>query len=260
VFSLDPNEPDLLLHGFSRKNLNCDDPMSTTIRRFEARMRRNRRAFGPPPYDSDTRMAMMVADTYGHLMRRHLVWRYSFAVPTLMAFTAIRGLGRDVVEMGAGTGYWAWLLRKRDVNVVAYDRDPCGPESTNKWFGKPDRDASPEVWEQWHASKWRMPKPWIDDVIADKPTALRAHRDRALMLCWPPMRGKGEDMASESLGYWRGDSLIYIGEGEGGCTATGDFWRLLERMGFRLAARIGLPQFWGINDWMGIYTRGRGES
>lgn len=41
-------------------------------------------------------------------------------------FASLR-LGLPVVEMGAGTGYWAALLQQRGVDVVALDRHPPAP-------------------------------------------------------------------------------------------------------------------------------------
>ena len=35
-----------------------------------------------------------------------------------------------LVELGAGTGYWAALLRKMDVDVIAYDLRPPGAGNT----------------------------------------------------------------------------------------------------------------------------------
>lgn len=59
-------------------------------------------------------------------MRSQLVTRYGFAVPSDEALTAIeRCSPRGVVELGAGTGYWAFLLQQRGVDVVAFDVEPA---------------------------------------------------------------------------------------------------------------------------------------
>lgn len=45
----------------------------------------------------------------------------------VLLFLASLRLGYPVVEMGAGTGYWAALLQQRGVDVVALDRHPPEP-------------------------------------------------------------------------------------------------------------------------------------
>eukprot|EP00897_Mesotaenium_endlicherianum_P009382 jgi/Mesen1/8472/ME000478S07970 len=50
---------------------------------------------------------------------------YSWAVPTGEAIDAIvKSAPGGVLEIGAGTGYWAHLLRQRGVQVAAYDLQP----------------------------------------------------------------------------------------------------------------------------------------
>ncbi|PNW76347.1 hypothetical protein CHLRE_12g552827v5 [Chlamydomonas reinhardtii] len=48
----------------------------------------------------------------------------SWAIPSAEALEVIaQQSGGRVVEVGAGTGYWAWLLARRGVDVVAVDND-----------------------------------------------------------------------------------------------------------------------------------------
>ena len=64
---------------------------------------------------------------YGHTLMpmRHM---YAWAVPSLEALEMIQrsvdhnGL-QGVIEIGAGTGYWAMQLQRRGIDVVAFDRD-----------------------------------------------------------------------------------------------------------------------------------------
>ena len=59
-------------------------------------------------------------------MRSQLIARYGFAVPSDEALTAIeRCSPQGVIELGAGTGYWAFLLQQRGVDVVAFDIEPA---------------------------------------------------------------------------------------------------------------------------------------
>lgn len=59
---------------------------------------------------------------------------YGFAIPTDDALEHIEPPSPGgIVEIGAGTGYWAHLLDRRGVDVRAFDIDPA-PSSANKWF------------------------------------------------------------------------------------------------------------------------------
>jgi hypothetical protein len=48
-----------------------------------------------------------------------------FAIPNYAAIQAIRECGK-IVQMGAGTGYWAGLLQQAGVDIVTYDLHPPG--------------------------------------------------------------------------------------------------------------------------------------
>ena len=64
-----------------------------------------------------------------------------FAIPTREALDAIvkHASTRGIVEMGAGTGFWAAMLRNHGANVLAFDRDPPdADESGNHWIMMPN--------------------------------------------------------------------------------------------------------------------------
>src|SRR5579883_3024053 len=62
-------------------------------------------------------------DTLFAVARDVLVKKYSWAVPTEEALKTIAKCA-PIVEIGAGSGYWASLLRARGVAVTAYDANP----------------------------------------------------------------------------------------------------------------------------------------
>lgn len=68
------------------------------------------------------------------LTRTELVRKYSWAIaaPQAIAFIVETLNGRSVVEMGAGTGYWAWMLEQCGVSVIAYDIAPPA-RAKNDW-------------------------------------------------------------------------------------------------------------------------------
>jgi len=161
--------------------------------------------------------------------REKLTNRFSWAIPSESALSAIAAVG-PIVEIGAGSGYWAMLLRERGVDIIAYDANP------------PRKGAD--------ANHWHVDTPTWTEVIEGSPFDAGKHPDRTLFLCWPPM----SYMAHNALRSYRGQRVIYIGEGGGGCTADDLFDADLERE-WTEESEVSLPQWYGIHDWLRIYTR-----
>jgi hypothetical protein len=128
---------------------------------------------------------------------------FSFAVPCVAALDCIAQLKMGLVEMGAGTGYWAALLRERGVDIVAYDRaPPTAPDPTNGKTQNLFFNAT------------------FTDVLKGDESELAKHADRALFLCWPVAKVETKEMGMEGavpwdarcLDTWQGDTLIHVGE------------------------------------------------
>lgn len=178
--------------------------------------------------------------------REELCRRYAWAVPDEAALNAIAALGMPVVEIGAGLGYWRSLLEGMDVEGNAFDREP----GDNHWCkGTP--------FTQVHCGDHRALFPIKDE-------------NHALMLCWPPM----SEMAAKCVETFKGNTVIYIGEDIGGCTADGKFFELLTgetpgdvdadgdwQDGQKVAvpweetASIDIPQWRGLHDYLRIWRR-----
>jgi hypothetical protein len=118
--------------------------------------------------------------------RLQLARRYTYVLPEahLVDIVARRS---PLVEVGAGTGYWAYLLRARGADVVAYDQAPPGGERANRY----------------HLELW----PWTEVVEGDA-SALRRHADRSLFVCWPPLFSS----LGEVLRSYAGGCVIYVGD------------------------------------------------
>jgi hypothetical protein len=147
---------------------------------------------------------------------RHFAW----AVPTEEAIAAIRRHATSVLEIGAGSGYWAWLMRQAGILVDAVDVDP--PAFT-----------------------------WSDVRRGDEHTA-HAHPDKALLLCWPPW---ASPMAENALVAYGGERVVYIGEWFGG-SANPKFFTLL-MCWFECVDYIRIPQWYMRNDTLLIFRRHR---
>lgn len=179
--------------------------------------------------------------------RERLCRQYCWAIPDPESCAFVAGfLGPRAVEIGAGTGYWAWQLSQLDVDMVAYDKWPPDQITTNDWHSPLDADGQ------------------LRGILRDcyfplhfgGPQRLSDHADRALFLCWPPY---DDPMASECLSYYRGGTrLVYIGEGDGGCTGDATFFERLRRDWVKIAQRC--PAHWaGIHDWIEVYERKKEE-
>jgi hypothetical protein len=137
------------------------------------------------------------------LDRHSLCARYAWSVPSPGSVAWIANLvaDRGVVEIGAGSGYWAWQLSQAGVDVVAYDPNPAGEDNNFAKHG-----------------------PYHPVHVGDQ-SAAADHGERVLMLCWPSY---GADFAEQAVRAYPGDLLVYIGEGWGGCCADGGFFKLLD--------------------------------
>jgi hypothetical protein len=61
-------------------------------------------------------------------------------------------------------------------------------------------------------------------------------------------------MAHDALVAYRGNSLLWIGEGDGGCCGGNDFWQLI-RDGWEEVCHTSIPQWPGIRDYVQLYRR-----
>lgn len=161
-------------------------------------------------------------------IRKHLIWAYSWAVPSNEAIHAIVSFcgGSPIVEMGAGTGYWAWLLRQAGAEITCID----------------SRTEAPP---HWHPVASGTPE------SASLDPALRA---RPLLLVWPPLAQNGEScMALESLTRLAPHTVISVGEWRGR-TGSPEFHAFLEA-NYRLERELSLPNWPGFKDTLRIYCQ-----
>lgn len=145
--------------------------------------------------------------------------QYAWAIPTEPAIRAIAAFS-PLVEIGAGTGYWTWLLRQAGADVIPYDAIP--------WRA----DRLQERHNAFHG-----PNRSFVHVEEGGPEKAASHADRCLFLCWPPR----DDMAERCLEYYAGSSVIHVGAP--GLTGSARFYEMLNAVGV-LEKVIELPQWW----------------
>ena len=156
--------------------------------------------------------------------RTNLAVEFAWAIPNDEALNAIKALGMPIVEIGAGSGYWAKLLQDMGVGIVPIDSEPIPNSYVTKRY---------------------------TDIIQGSVELLEQYPNHALMLCWPPY---DKPMAADALKAYLGKTVIYIGEGYGGCTGDDEFHHLLDKY-WEFTVDVDIPQWYGIHDRLYIYER-----
>lgn len=174
----------------------------------------------PNPYH-DAYIRSPVGLFSGMGARGRLVDQYAWAIPNDEAIELLVSVG-PIVEIGAGKGYWASLVRQAGGDIVAYDIRVRVDSYTGIEEGGPEYAG--------------------------------AHHDRTLLLCWPPY---DTDMAYDALYSYLeagGRRVVYVGEGRGGCTANDGFYDLLAQR-TRWVDEIEIPTWCGIRDSLTVWER-----
>eukprot|EP00294_Goniomonas_avonlea_P008586 CAMPEP_0114566260 /NCGR_PEP_ID=MMETSP0114-20121206/14785_1 /TAXON_ID=31324 /ORGANISM="Goniomonas sp, Strain m" /LENGTH=431 /DNA_ID=CAMNT_0001752635 /DNA_START=26 /DNA_END=1317 /DNA_ORIENTATION=+ len=193
---------------------------------------------------------------------------YSWAVPTVEALEAISSFSPcGLIEVGAGTGYWASLLEERGVSVEAFDiAPPDGEEENGQHFVNINIHVSEIDSLQYHGNS-----PPFTTVQRGTPSVASIWPERTLLLCWPP-REQLEEPATDgahentcgfdALTAFSGDCVVYVGEWEG---QTSRQCRFGETGGPRLQAglrdafdvvkRVSLPRWPFAQDDLTVWVR-----
>lgn len=153
-------------------------------------------------------------------LKAAIAGHFAWAVPTDEAIAAIARCASRVLEIGAGSGYWAWMMQQAGIAVAAFDSAP--PRFT-----------------------------WHEVTHGDARTAA-LYPDHALLLCWPPWNS---DMAFQALTAYRGGHVIFVGEWMGGCADPYFFATLAAT--YDVIDAVDIPQWHNRNDRLLIFRRRR---
>lgn len=148
--------------------------------------------------------------------RQHLVEKYSWAVPNEEAINYLSEFD-ELIEIGAGNGYWAYCINNTGGNVQAYDISP--PDGT-----------------------------WTD--VAERDVKFMGVKDNAVLTVWPPCN----EYVAGQLPEKKPAHILYVGEPAGGCTGDTQFFEGLSET-YGLVAKIEIPSYVGINDNLFHYIR-----
>lgn len=167
-------------------------------------------------------------------MTLQAIYAYAIPSPETLEWMSEFCAGRQVVELGAGRGYWAAQMARAGIAVKAHDVEP------------PDRTDNVSFPRE-HTNVWHHVG-GLDEYVAGA--------DHILFLCWPP--GWGNTMASEALARFEksgGERLIFIGQPRGGMTGDDAFFDALST-GWELAAEDArYVSWWNLADVAQIWVR-----
>lgn len=163
-------------------------------------------------------------------MREVAIRQFSFAIPVEDTIKALLPHG-PFLEVGCGTGYWAYELMKAGAEVIPTDPGPY----TGVIF---------------KAERQHVPIDFIEGV-----EALRKYGvDKTLLMVWPSY---DETWPAEVLAQYvrqGGKKVVYVGEGHGGCTADGFYHNLLEKH-FDDVEDVPILRWHGLRDRCNVYVR-----
>lgn len=152
---------------------------------------------------------------------------YSWAVPTAVAINKIAEF-QPIIEMGAGLGFWAYLLRQLGVRVDAFDGFEEGG------FGYSPEDTWSEVLLGGPEKLAEYPPEW------------------SLLLVWPPY---SKSFGTDCLIQCNSDFVITVGEGSGGCNGDDWYHMVLDEAFERIDSIVDFPQWDGIHDELVVHKR-----
>lgn len=167
---------------------------------------------------------------HNFIARAGLVAQYAWAIPNDAAIEAIVEIGKPVIEIGAGNGYWASLIATAGGTVECWDREP-------------GRHTYGETGKLWHPVAQGG-----SEAIGPQ------HKGHTLLLVWPPY---DTPMGTECLLRFMeagGSTLVYVGEGQYGCTADDEFHRILDEH-WKCERTVPIPVWQGMGDNLHVYRR-----
>jgi hypothetical protein len=141
-----------------------------------------------------------------------------------------------LVELGAGNGYLAWLLRQKGCDIVPIDAFPV--EEGKNWFFNTNVFSLPTT----EGKSFIEVKKGTSEALADYP-------NHTLLLCWPPINSMGKD----ALRDFRGSTVIFVGNKKN-CGEPTFYKMLKEHWELIFSTKTGS---WTRchTEWMEIYKR-----
>ena len=164
--------------------------------------------------------------------RDSLKSQYAFAIPTAETLERI-ARHSPLVEVAAGSGYWAMCLAACGADIIAYDRYPPGEADIC--------DISERNW---------LFRKTFHRVLKGDETIAAEHSDRSLFLCWPPPENPVAFRALDSYLKAGGKTVAVIGHMKPLSMGDAAFYELLN--GLSTIERMQIHGWPGINEELWI--------
>ena len=163
--------------------------------------------------------------TYADRVHYTFAMGFGFGVLDAGAVEVLRPYA-PLVEVGAGSGYWAYELESRGIDIIPTEKIV---------------DPAEHPWGR----VWRTP----EELEAQ--AAVAKYPDRTLLMVWPDHR---EEWSGKALAAYGGEYFLYAGEVTGGCTGSRRLHSLLDEEWERLTC-YEIPRFTRIKDTLGVFRR-----
>lgn len=158
-------------------------------------------------------------------IRTEVIKQFGFAIPSLEIITDLAA--RKLIELGAGTGYWAHLITNAGGDILASDASATSTYSFTTGSHFPVE-------------------------ICDAVRFVKKHPDRDVLIVWPTLGSAWAESAARAMEVGR--TLYLIGEGYGGCTADDGLFEYLNDA-FEVITYTGMPVWPGIHDRFTVYKK-----
>lgn len=180
--------------------------------------------------------------------RRSFTKNFAWSVPCKEAVDAIKKYAREpLYDVLAGTGYWAKILKKAGINVIASDIHKI----LNKNFYHQNREYADDK-NISNLVKIKKEKILRRNALKVGYDISRKRLKGDIFLSWPPYDNPLAYELAKIIPS--GTRIFYIGEGSGGCTGNDDFHKYLCNK-FKELKIVALPTFQGIHDVLFIYEK-----
>jgi hypothetical protein len=154
-------------------------------------------------------------------VREKFIQKYGFAILSRAAIEAMRPYA-PLLEIGSGSGYWAYELQKNGIGVIATD-------TMDGIYGFFPKESEERRWQHRYTE--------IEQLSSVE--AVRKYPRRNLLTVWPDY---DHSWATDALNVFTGQVVIYMGEGYGNATADDRFHELLDQR-FGNQEFIPMPHF-----------------
>lgn len=176
----------------------------------------------------EERMAKAIEDR-GWTTRTAFTKRYGFSVPCREVLNWVKEIvsGRKVVEIAAGMGLWTLMFKAMGLEAYATDLRS-------------------------DAVDWGFKTPFVPVLDMDGVAVVKAAKTSPVFFTsWLPMKGAWQGHMLQAMKP--GSDLIVVGEEDGGCTGSPEFWAALSD--FQIVSHQFLPNWEGICDYAVHYRK-----